>query len=76
VNPFSISRPHHQWRISRALFQHETLALVLFPTLGQRCDDLVVHVPKLTVDVTSTLFEIDQATKTLENALRTEGMLD
>src|ERR1700720_586194 len=41
VNPFSISRPH-QWRISRASFQHETLALVLFPTLGQRCDDLVV----------------------------------
>jgi hypothetical protein len=42
VNPFSISRPHHQWRINRALLQHETLALVLFPTLGQRCDDLVV----------------------------------
>src|SRR5882672_9153237 len=42
VNPFSISRPHHQWRISRALFQHEMLALVLFPTLGQTCDDLVV----------------------------------
>jgi hypothetical protein len=42
VNPFSISRPHHQWRIGRALSQHETLALVLFPTLEQSCDDLLV----------------------------------
>jgi len=41
-----------------------------------KCDDLVVYVPKLTVDVASTLFEIDQATKTLENAQRREGMLD
>jgi hypothetical protein len=44
VNPFSIFRPHHQWRIGRALFQHEMLALVLFPTLGQTCDGLVVCV--------------------------------
>jgi hypothetical protein len=76
VNPFSISRPHHQWRIGRALFQHETLALVLFPTLGQTCDDLVGCVPKVTVDVASALFEIDQATKTPKNALRREDMPD
>src|SRR5207248_4919154 len=43
VNPFSISRPPpHQWRIRRASFQLEALALVSFPTLGQTCADLVV----------------------------------
>src|ERR1700759_3285913 len=42
VNPLSISRPRHQRRIGRGLFQHDTLALVLFPTLGQNCDGLVV----------------------------------
>jgi hypothetical protein len=42
VNPLSITRPHHRRRISRALFRHAMVAFVLFPTLGQTCEDLVV----------------------------------
>src|SRR5713226_10475663 len=42
VNPFSIFRPYHQWLVGRASFQLDALALVMLPTLGQVCDDLVV----------------------------------
>jgi hypothetical protein len=31
VNPFSIFRPHHQWRIGRALFQHENVSVGVVP---------------------------------------------
>jgi hypothetical protein len=41
VNPFSISRPR-QPQFRRASFQRATLALVSFPTLGQKCDDLLL----------------------------------
>src|SRR6202035_34014 len=42
VNPLSISSSHHEYRISGALFHCAMLALALFSTLGQPCEDLVV----------------------------------
>jgi hypothetical protein len=44
-------------------YQPRMLASVLFPTLGQGCDGLVVCAPKRMADVASALFEIDRGSQ-------------